>query len=120
MEVYFKCVSITKGLYSVTTGCLTEVTTQMFSSCSIVLLLWILSATCTCRLIDFVVWTQTLCLPSGERVVGVSNCGLRLVLESGNLHTTTPAILHSCVGPPVPVHMYMYFDLLLSCPTYQP
>ena len=39
IEVYFKCVSITKGLYSVTT-------TLMFLTCSIA------SATCTCRLID--------------------------------------------------------------------
>ena len=41
---------------------------------------------------------QVLCLPSGERVVGGVNSGLRLVLETGNLHTATPASLHACVS----------------------
>ena len=45
-----------------------------------------------------VTFSQVLCLPSGERVVGGASCGLRLVLETGNLHAATPASLGTCVS----------------------
>ena len=47
---------------------------------------------------DVVTFSQVLCLPSGERVVGRASCGLRLVLETGNLHAATPASLGTCVS----------------------
>ena len=48
---------------------------------------------CVCCMI-----MQMLTLPSGERVVGEAECGLRLVLETGNMNTATPASLHTCVS----------------------